>query len=133
MAINFDSGTYFSFDKAGIDIWNFIEKGATVEEIVQGIEGMYHGSHVDIDSGVNTFIKKLLEEKLIIPCKPKESSSKGINGFKIEKRLDKDKLRFETPVIQEYTDMQELLLLDPVHEVDETGWPGKKSSSSDTQ
>ena len=30
---------------------------------------------------------------------------------------------YEPPVIECYPDMQELLLLDPIHEVDETGWP----------
>jgi hypothetical protein len=27
------------------------------------------------------------------------------------------------PVLDKYTDMQELLLLDPIHEVDDAGWP----------
>jgi hypothetical protein len=28
--------------------------------------------------------------------------------------------------LQKFTDMQELLLLDPIHEVDERGWPHRK-------
>jgi hypothetical protein len=27
------------------------------------------------------------------------------------------------PVLEKYTDMQELLLLDPIHDVEEAGWP----------
>jgi hypothetical protein len=27
--------------------------------------------------------------------------------------------------LHKYTDMEELLLLDPIHDVDETGWPNK--------
>ena len=30
-----------------------------------------------------------------------------------------------TADLGKYTDMQELLLLDPVHEVDEAGWPNR--------
>jgi hypothetical protein len=30
---------------------------------------------------------------------------------------------FHAPVLQVYSDMQDLLLLDPIHEVDATGWP----------
>jgi hypothetical protein len=26
-------------------------------------------------------------------------------------------------MLQKFTDMQDLLLLDPIHEVDESGWP----------
>jgi hypothetical protein len=32
---------------------------------------------------------------------------------------------YQEPKLGKYTDMQELLLLDPVHEVDEAGWPNK--------
>lgn len=34
-----------------------------------------------------------------------------------------DKLHFEEPIFHKYTDMEDLLLLDPIHDVDETGWP----------
>ena len=34
-----------------------------------------------------------------------------------------ERLWFEAPSLEKYTDMQDLVLLDPVHEVDQTGWP----------
>ena len=37
--------------------------------------------------------------------------------------LGVEKTQFEFPIIEKFTDMQELLLLDPIHEVDEKGWP----------
>ena len=33
---------------------------------------------------------------------------------------------FQEPALQKYTDMEDLLLLDPIHEVDDTGWPNPK-------
>jgi len=36
---------------------------------------------------------------------------------------------FVLPVLERYTDMQELLLIDPIHDVDETGWPRRKEQS----
>jgi hypothetical protein len=30
---------------------------------------------------------------------------------------------FNPPLLNKYSDMQELLLLDPIHDVDEAGWP----------
>ena len=36
-----------------------------------------------------------------------------------------DSRPYQEPKLGKYTDMQELLLLDPVHEVDEVGWPNK--------
>ena len=34
-----------------------------------------------------------------------------------------EKRPYVPPQIERFTDMQELLLLDPIHEVDDTGWP----------
>ena len=38
---------------------------------------------------------------------------------------------FKPPLLKRYTDMQELLILDPIHEVDDTGWPAIKPDFSD--
>ena len=33
---------------------------------------------------------------------------------------------FRAPQIRAYTDMQDLLMIDPIHDVDETGWPVRR-------
>jgi hypothetical protein len=37
---------------------------------------------------------------------------------------------FSPPVLQKFSDMQELLLVDPIHEVKAEGWPLTKSQST---
>ena len=37
---------------------------------------------------------------------------------------------YEPPQLEKYTDMQDLVLLDPVHEVDATGWPHPKPAET---
>ena len=39
------------------------------------------------------------------------------------------RVAFEAPVLEKYTDMQTLLLVDPVHEVDDRGWPHEAPST----
>jgi hypothetical protein len=36
---------------------------------------------------------------------------------------DRPKAPFAEPALEKHTDMQDLILLDPVHEVDARGWP----------
>ena len=36
---------------------------------------------------------------------------------------------FHPPVLNVFSDMQDLLLLDPIHDVDATGWPMPKSEA----
>ena len=39
------------------------------------------------------------------------------------------KQHFQSPEIQKFTDMEDLLLIDPIHEVDEeAGWPNIKDA-----
>jgi hypothetical protein len=38
---------------------------------------------------------------------------------------------FAAPALNTFSDMQELLLLDPIHEVDEAGWPVARQTTGD--
>ncbi|MER3447566.1 MAG: pyrroloquinoline quinone biosynthesis protein PqqD [Candidatus Dadabacteria bacterium] len=121
--INLDNGNYYSLIGVGADVWRFIEIGATIGDIIAIIKHQYVGAHVDIENDINRFISELQEEGLVVDDKGR--SSEGINGL-IETGLSEKKPIFEAPVLNKYTDMQDLLLLDPIHEVDETGWPTPK-------
>ena len=41
--IDFDSGSYYSLDKAGAVIWGFIERGASLGGIIEGVTNRYQG------------------------------------------------------------------------------------------
>lgn len=70
-----------------------------------------------IQNGIDTFLAELYAENLIVPL-PQAPSLQGTPATPVQK------LAFQTPVIEKFTDMADLLLLDPIHEVDETaGWP----------
>jgi len=126
--ISFESGNYYSLDKTGADIWNFIESVATVGEIIERVTLLYEGSREVIEHEVNKLIDELETENLIIP----EDSEKNIqvDTLQVEPNSETDRYTFESPRFQKYTDVQELLLLDPIHEVNETGWPNMKIESS---
>jgi hypothetical protein len=124
--INLDNGNYYSLAHAGADIWSLIESGAAMSEVVDRIRQQYEGNHIDIEDAVNRFVAELQRQALIVPDGAKEPE--GIKGpdMQVETGADTEKLLFEAPVLHTYTDMQDLLLLDPIHEVDETGWPSRE-------
>jgi hypothetical protein len=127
--IEFNSGNYYSLDKAGADIWNFIEREATFDEIVEGISHLYEGSRSVIQNAVNQLLAELQQEELIVLDNTKGHESTKEVKVSFNSRPGTEKPDFEVPVINKYTDMQDLLLLDPIHEVDETGWPNIKQNS----
>jgi hypothetical protein len=125
--INLDNGNYYSLDGAGGDIWSLIESGANVSEIVEGVVGRYEGSNSsDLESAVNQSIAELEEEDLIVPVEPKEDENRRALPKQIEAESETEKPVFKRPVLQKFTDMQDFLLVDPIHEVDYTDWPQEK-------
>ena len=125
--INLDNGNYYSLQGVGAKIWSSMEGGAAIQHMVVEIGQRYQGGGAQIETGVTESIAELQREGLICP----EAAESG------QERLlqtgtgpETQKLRFEMPVLEKHDDMQDLLLLDPIHEVDESGWPSQESNST---
>lgn len=125
--INFDSGNYYSLRQVGADIWTLIESGASVSAIVEGLAQRYEGNRAEIENAVMQFLNELQQANLVVQGTASESTQRKEMP---KPRQDAGKPQFQMPVLQQYTDMQDLLLLDPIHEVDETGWPNVKVEPS---
>lgn len=121
--IEFDSGNYYSLDKTGTHMWRLIERGATQAEIAGGITRLYGGPPEVIEEAVERLLAELRRESLIVLDESGGSADGQGPDAPSEPDLSAERPVFEPPVLQKYTDMQELLMLDPIHEVDETGWP----------
>ena len=121
--INLDNGNYYSLTDAGSTIWSLVVKGVPVEKICQYVCEAYQGERAAIERGVQELMSQLLQENLIVSLRPEELVATFDDGIKISSAAERSQFRY--PVLQKYTEMQELLLLDPVHDVDETGWPRK--------
>lgn len=124
--INMENGYYFSLDRIGSTIWDMLDQGTAVSRIITLLQQQYAGSQIKIEEGTYDYLIQLQTEGLIVPdVRPKrlesidEQPAAGTNGA----GKKQDKAPFVAPLLHKYTDMEDLLLLDPIHEVDETGWP----------
>jgi Coenzyme PQQ synthesis protein D (PqqD) len=125
--LNLDNGNYYSLLGVGADIWRCIEQGDSVKEIIEKIRRVYECEGIDPDAAVNEFVSELLKETLTVPGNSATSAGGQRSFAPGEADFHKKKKRFQAPVLNKYSDMQDLLLLDPIHEVDEeAGWPAKK-------
>ena len=119
VVINLKSGTYYSLTDAAAVIWDALERGAAASQIA----GMLSARFTDCDDGlkgiVDGFLNELRVESLIVPAENIGGpvASGALNGAPVKRE------KFVRPTLKKFTDMQELLLLDPIHEVDATGWP----------
>jgi hypothetical protein len=114
IAIDLDRGSYYSLLGPAAQIWNALLAGRTGQEILAAVApAPMSGS---LDAGLIEFLGALVAEKLI---RPAAGSGGGMAALAPFAPWSGAGLRFER-----FTDMQDLLVLDPIHEVDEeAGWP----------
>ena len=123
--INLNTGDYYSLVNIGVRIWNLLEKATTLECIVNTLNNEFLSNGVNIEEIINQFINELKKESLVVSLEIESDEQSSLES-KNSDDAKSDKLPFEKPTLQKFTDMQELLLIDPIHEVDEMGWPRTK-------
>jgi len=121
--INLDSGNYYSLIEVGSFIWGLVEKGSSASEVQNLVLQTYQGDANEVDRCVQELLAQLQQEGLIVPV----DGEGALNLVQLNQVLpsnnNHEKPSFNPPLLNKYSDMQELLLLDPIHDVDEAGWP----------
>jgi hypothetical protein len=127
MIVRLDNGNYYSLNSTGGQVWAFIERGATRSQIAEEFAGMYGLEKKIAEEQIELFLDSLIKEGLIFQngASPDAATAYKPDG---SKRLTNS---FELPLLNKYSDMQELLILDPIHDVSDAGWPNPKSENRD--
>lgn len=112
--INAQTGVYYGMNAAGTLVYKSLIEGADVKEISGHLKNIPQAP-ADIELKVDAFIKELLNKNIIVP-----GDTVALN-FSIDASiLAKDNFELK---VGEYLDAQELLLADPIHDVEkEKGW-----------
>lgn len=125
LAINLETGTYYSLSGAGAHIWSCLAGRASVESIAQVLAGIYDGDRGTMTAAVSELIVRMKKENLIVP-----DAGLGAEPAHEIPSPGSGKTAFVPPILEVYSDMQDLLLLDPIHEVDDRGWPSANLSAA---
>ena len=128
LVINLDTGDYFSLVKVGAEVWQGITQNLSKHNLVEQIGQRYDVQQETIEKSIDAFLEELADEELIVL---EQIDVNGKNTASSQKISDigeiHQKRKFEPPTLEKYTDMADLLLMDPIHDVDENGWPNRKS------
>jgi len=127
MIVRLDSGNYYSMNTTGGQVWALIEQGASKDQIVSAFSGLYGLEKKSTEEPIETFLKYLIAEELILPNGASPEASAAYQPAGIQRLTDS----FEPPLLNKYSDMQELLILDPIHDVSDAGWPNPKPEKED--
>ncbi len=112
--VDLDKGIYFSCNGAGSLVWARALEGKTDDSIVDECLSLENSpTRAVVEAEIHAFINELLNHSLIMVTL--EDSSLVSPSPHLE--------RYEAPRLQTFDDLQDLIVLDPIHEVTEAGWP----------
>jgi len=123
--INLGNGIYYSMDKVGALIWDLLQSGCMLEEIIRAVTGEYDVSREQAESNVCQLVQELIQENLVV------STENGIPLPTADQFDHQEKATYETPKLNIYRDMGDLLALDPpVPGLGDTPWKEPEESSN---
>lgn len=125
--IHLDHGTYYSLSQSGAEIWKLLQSGATLSDITAELAAAYILRPAEMEPIVQQFVAELAQEQLLIPQNAATQPSPPVVAPAAGTAVQSGSGCFVAPALHKYTDMQDLLLLDPIHDVTESGWPHVKS------
>ena len=119
------TGSYYSLNGSAATVWGWIDRGAEVEHMANRIADLNGGNHEEVVAELHRFTNDLQAEGLI-----SRVESSGRTSTTLDEGAMDGIVPFSPPKFEKYSDMEELLLVDPIHEVTPHGWPEKSPGHS---
>lgn len=120
MVMNLRDGIYYSVTGAAAAIWPALAGGVALDEIAVTVARTTGAPLARVAADLDAFVTRLEDEGILraasgMPRDPPRIVAPGsYQGFSIER----------------FDDMRAMLILDPVHEVGEFGWPQEGGSKT---
>jgi hypothetical protein len=99
--------------KTGAYVWSALIAHHSTEQIVTVLSNLYQLESGAVSDDILRFVDQLIQEGLITPA---QQATPPLP-------IDAPAGDYAPPAFEIFSDMQEILLLDPVHDVDASGWP----------
>jgi hypothetical protein len=125
--VHLDTGTYYSLRGTGATLWELLAASASFSEIAGQFVSAYGVSNAVIEVDLQRFIAELLAEDLL------SEELETVSAPSVAPVTVGSGVAYQEPVLEKFSDMQELLLLDPVHEVGQDGWPLREEDAAKLQ
>ena len=118
MVIHFETGAYYNLRGSGLVIWDQVVAGTSTDDVVAAVHRAFQGDPGEMRRSVLAFLEDLAREHLVVRADgPAPARSDAATKAPVPTTP------FEPPQLNKYTDMQDFLLADPVHDTDEAGFP----------
>lgn len=127
--IHLDSGNYYSTQGVGERIWSLLLAGVATDGIADDLVRRFSCDEATAERAVERLVGELVAEGLVVPGAAEGPASATGPGRVAEAAAAATE--FAEPLLTKYTDMQNLLMVDPIHEVTDEGWPMRANAPSE--
>jgi hypothetical protein len=117
--IDLEKGAYYSLKSAGVLLWSKMQSPCRVSDLLQATLSHYNVEADLASTEITKLLHYMLREGLV--RKNEDEPAAGVEAQSSNQSLSR--APFVAPAIQKFTDMEAMLLLDPIHDADEEGWP----------
>ena len=122
MVVNLDNGFYYVLEGSGADLWPWLTAGASAPEIAAALAQRYQGEPAALEQAVRDFTAQLAGEGLLQPAPAAAAPALSVAAAPATRPA------FALPTMYKYTDMANLVQMDPIREFDESGWPRRQGT-----
>lgn len=116
IAISMIRGHYFSMSGPAADVWTLVSQELSLEQVLSALDNAYSGPVAHDE--VTAFVAVLVEAELLeaLPSGQAQDSFDALPD-------DFDRGLWATPSLEKFEDLEDLILLDPIHDTNRLGWP----------
>ncbi len=108
IAVHLVNGNYFSLQDSAAWLWQRLVEGHSLAAILAHLQP----TCVDAPA-VEAFVNQLVDEDLVLPQEGRATVAPALPAV----------TTLAVPVLEKHVDMQELIAIDPIHEVGDGAWP----------
>lgn len=129
VAVNFNNGKYYGLSGSAPMIWSLLKEARSAAHIINEVCCRTGASEGQVKTEVECFLQRLQDEMLVTVVT--RTGEPEVNLSDTHETTKGEKQKFKTPELTVYSDLQELIMLDPVHDADpEHGWPVRREDHS---
>ncbi len=120
VVIDLVSGRYHATTGVGTTVWTAISApgGSRLADIVEAVRAAHSSVPADADATIEAFLRTISEAGLVA-----ERAVTTDAGAEAAVSHPAARTPWAPPTLESHDDLQDLLLLDPVHDVSDLGWP----------
>ncbi|MFN0094904.1 MAG: hypothetical protein ACKVVT_09015 [Dehalococcoidia bacterium] len=117
LIVDLATGTYYSAHGLAEYAWTALASGYTPEQVAAAVREGSDAGKPAVDQWLEDLVAQIMSDDLLQAGGAAPAAPLG----------PPPRIAFEPVLLRKFTDMQELLILDPIHDVDEAaGWPAAK-------